>query len=42
MCFTRPHALTVEPKSVVDTLLCPKFIVNDQLTLYSVPNNYIS
>ena len=34
MCFTRPH----EPKSVVDTLLCPKFIVYDQLTLYCVPN----
>ena len=34
MCFTRLH----EPKSVVDTLLCPKFIVYDQLTLYCVPN----
>ena len=34
MCFTRPY----EPKSVVDTLLCPKFIVYDRLTLYCVPN----
>ena len=46
ICFTRPH----EPKSVVDTLLCPKFIVYDpghfipkfivydQLTFYCVPN----